>query len=298
MPLSLDDLPLFLAIAREGSLAGAARRLGINHSTVFRRLNSLEQSLEVRLFERLPEGYVLTPAGEQLLPHAERVEEEAQAVGREVAGQDVRLSGLVRVTTTDTLANHFLAPVFRDFHRACPDISLEVVVANGFLDLGRREADIAIRPTAFPPENLVGRRLGDIHWGLYGSSDYLGSAKPFKSLEDLRKHRCIGGNDLIGHLASSQWLRERVPEEAVVLRTNGIIAALGAALEGMGLAVLPHYMARREPTLNCVHAIGPEVATPLWLLLHPDLRHSARVRAFVELAVQSIGARKRELEGR
>lgn len=297
MRFDWDDLRLFLAIARAGTLAGAARALGVNHSTVFRRLNAMEAGLEVRLFERLPEGYVPTSAGEALWRRAERVEEEAQTIERELSGQDVRLSGRVRLTTTDTLANGFLAPLFRDFCERYPGIELELLIVSAFLDLARREADVAIRPTEAPPENLIGRKLGAIRWGIYGAHDYLRQRSPLTDPSRPEAHRFIGGNEQIGHLASSRWLNERVPTEAFALRTNSVVAAMGAARAGTGLAVLPHYMARQEPELECVLAIGPEVATDLWLLVHPDLRHSARIRAFMAFAVETVRQRQTELAG-
>lgn len=298
MRFDWDDLRFFLAIARAGTLAGAARTLGVNHSTVFRRLNAMEAGLQARLFERLPEGYEPTPAGEALWRRAERVEEEAQAIEREVSGQDIRLSGRVRLTTTDTLANGFLAPLFRDFGERYPGIELELLVVGTFLDLARREADVAIRPTPAPPENLIGRNLGSIRWGIYGARDYLRQRPPLTEPSRPEGHRFIGGSELIGHLAAIRWLDERVPASDIALRTNSIVAAMGAARAGGGLAVLPHYMARQERELQCVLAIGPEVATDLWLLIHPDLRHSARIRAFMTFAVDAVRQRRAELEGR
>ncbi|SDJ11970.1 LysR family transcriptional regulator [Billgrantia gudaonensis] len=298
MNFDWDNLRLFLAIARAGTLAGAARALGVNHSTIFRRLKALEAGLEVRLFDRLAQGYVPTAAGEMLLKHAERVEEEAQAIERELGGQDVRLSGRVVVTTTDTLANAFLAPVFQGFIERYPGIELELLSVSAFLELARREADIAIRPTQAPPENLIGRRVGTIRWGVYGAREYLQDRPALEDPARPEGHRFVGGNEMIRHLASSRWLDERVPPEAFALRTNSVVAALGAARAGVGLAVVPHYMARQENELECVLAIGPEVATDLWLLVHPDLRHSARIRAFMSFAAEEVRQRQAELEGR
>lgn len=297
MKFSLDDLQLFLSIARNGTLAGAARQQGLNHSTVFRRLNALELAMDVRLFERMPYGYVLTPAGELLRIRAERVEDEAWAIEREIAGQDIRLSGHLRVTSTDTLANSFLSPLFNGFHDLYPHIELELLIANGLLDPARGEADVAIRPTASPPEHLVGRKLGTIFWGVYGARGYLEGMPPLESIENPGPHRFIAGNELISHLTSSRWLETRISSSSVALRTNGLVATLGAASVGMGLAVLPHFMARRVPELQCVHTIGPEVTTDLWLLVHPDMRRSARVRAFIDYTVSAMSELQHELSG-
>lgn len=182
--------------------------------------------------------------------------------------------------------------------RMVRSIELELLVAGAFLDLSRREADVALRPTDVPPEHLIGRRLGTIRWGIYGARSYLRERPAFiEDLAAVRGHRFVGGNELIGHVASTRWLDSRVPADAFVLRTNSIVAQMGAVRAGVGLTVLPHYMARQEPELECALSVGPEVATDLWLLIHPDLRHSARVRAFMELAIESVRERQAELEG-
>ncbi|ONX33914.1 LysR family transcriptional regulator, partial [Burkholderia cenocepacia] len=167
--LSWDDLRLVLAVAQAGSLAGAARRLGISHATVFRRLAAIEAELGVKLFERTRAGYAPTPAGEDAAAAAERIQDEVHGVERRVAGRDVRPSGTVRVTTTDTLLSGLLSPVFAAFRHACPEITLEVSVSNAVFDLSKREADVAIRPSSSPPEVLIGRRVGTIAQAVYAA---------------------------------------------------------------------------------------------------------------------------------
>ncbi len=153
------DLSTLLAIAREGTLAGAARRLRVNHSTVFRRLATIEARLETRLFERQGGSYVTTAAGEDLLRTAERVEAEVEALERRLSGQDLRLTGSLRMTTPDDMAEILVMPLLRDFRRSYPDITVELILDNRMLNLTRREADIALRPTLEPPETLSGRRV-------------------------------------------------------------------------------------------------------------------------------------------
>lgn len=155
-----DDLRVFLAVARAGSLSGAARALSVNHSTVFRRIGAFEAALGVRLFERQSDGYLLTPAGEELRDGALRIEEEIASLSRKVAGQDLRLSGAVRVTTIDMLAFGLLPRHLARFRDAYPGIEIELVVGNTMLNLSRREADVALRVGNTPPETLVGRRVG------------------------------------------------------------------------------------------------------------------------------------------
>jgi molybdate transport repressor ModE-like protein len=163
-----DDLRTILAIARAGSLSGAARELKVSHATVFRRLGHIEERLGVKLFERGRGGYAPSPAGEEIADAATRIEAEVIGVERRVIGRDLRPAGTVRVATTDTLLIGLLSPVFAAFREAYPDIALEVSVSNAVVNLSRREADVAIRPTTAPPEHLIGRRLVTIEQAVYG----------------------------------------------------------------------------------------------------------------------------------
>ena len=160
--LHWDDLRVVQAIAEAGSLSGAGRRLGASHATVFRRLNAIERRLGVALFERSRTGYAPTPAGEDLAATAARVETEVLGAERRVVGRDLRLSGSIRVTTTDTLLMGLLSPIFAGFQRAHPEIVLEVAVSNQLFNLSQRDADVAVRPSPSPPEHLVGRRVGTV----------------------------------------------------------------------------------------------------------------------------------------
>src|SRR5918997_369999 len=166
--LAWDDFRLVKTIAEAKGLAGAAERLGINHSTVFRRLGALEDGLKVKLFERHRAGYALSPAGEEMAALAERMEEDVASFARKLAGQAVTPAGELRVTTNDTLLIHLLTPLFARFCARCPDIRLDVVLSNQALNLSKRDADVAIRATDKPPETLVGRRMATIAWALYG----------------------------------------------------------------------------------------------------------------------------------
>lgn len=168
-----EDLRLCAAVARTSSLANAARALGINQSTAFRRLNALEDGLGVRLFERLPEGYVTTNAGARLLEVAERVVADIDDVSREIAGQDLELSGSVRLTTTDDLALEAIPPILADFARQHPQVCVELMVEARTYDMHRREAEIAIRVTPAPPEQLIGRHVADVGVRIYAAEALL-----------------------------------------------------------------------------------------------------------------------------
>ncbi|WP_354193552.1 LysR family transcriptional regulator [Aquamicrobium terrae] len=287
-----DDLRLFLAVARSGTLSGAARVLGVNHSTVFRRIGSFEEALGVRLFERLPNGYLLTPAGEEMHQGALRVEEEIAGLSRKVTGQDLRLSGTVRVTTIDMLAFGLLPRHLASFRMAYPGIEIELVVGNATLNLNRREADVALRVGNDPPESLVGRRVGQLVFAAYGSADYCRrNTEP-----DLAHHDWIGFD--AEHAALVRRFSDFLPDVTPILRANSVAAALAAAKAGIGLASLPCGIADLEPDLVRVATLPGDFTLDLWLLTHEDLRRTARIRAFLDFLTDALLNEAPLLEGR
>ena len=291
--LDWNDLRTVLAVSRARGASEAASTLGVHPSTVFRRLNALEASLGVRLFNHLPEGYVATAAGEEICAVAERMEADVAVLDRRIAGRDLRPSGTVRVTTTDTLFG-LLTPHFAEFRAAHPEIELHVVVANRFFDLTRHDADVAIRPTNDPPETLVGRRLATIATAIYASEDYLAS-RP--RTDDLAHHDWIGPDETLAHLASAGWLRRAFPRAAIGYRVNTLMAALEAARVGLGLAALPCYLADGVSPLKRVMPPLAELDSTLWMLTHEDLRHVARVRAFLDAMADGLAREKPLLAG-
>lgn len=298
--LSWSDLQSFLAIARSGSLAGAARMLAVNHSTVFRRLNALEEQLGVRLFERHATGYAPTAAGEEMVAVAERVEDEVLELERRLLGRDIELRGTLRVTTTDTLAQSLLARHLRTFHDAYREIALELLTSNAFFSLSRREADVALRPSRQPDETMVGRRLAEIAVALYASRDYVARhGRPDRS-DALAGHALVTGDSSLAHLPATRWLTSRASSQAVTLalRCNSWMSQLAAARAGLGLVALPCFLADPEPELVRVLPPEPALASELWLLTHADLRRTARVRAFMDHMAAGIRQDRGLLEGR
>ena len=168
-----DDLRLILAVVEAGTLSGAGRWLGLSHATVYRRLNEIEGRLGVKLFHRARMGYTATLAGEEVTAAARRIETEVLDVERRIVGRDLRPSGTVRVTTTDTLLVGLLSPILADFRNAYPDISLEIAISNELFSLSKREADVAVRPSMTPPDTLVGRKTGTIAQAIYGRKDLI-----------------------------------------------------------------------------------------------------------------------------
>jgi DNA-binding transcriptional LysR family regulator len=288
-----DDLRYVLAVANAGSLAGAARSLGVNHTTVLRRVGAFEKRLGLRLFERLPTGYILTAGGEELIAAARHIDDTVTTLGRKLAGQDLRLSGTVRVTTTDTLMASVLPEILAEFRKSHPGIQIEIAISNLMSNLTKRDADVAIRPAKDPPEALIGRRIAKIAFAIYGSPHYLAKHKA----KDLADYQWIGPDDSLAGTSVAQWMRSELPESEIALRTDSLLGLRQAAQAGLGLAALPCYLGDTAPDLVCVHPPIAEMETALWILTHEDLRHTARIRAFTEFAASAFSRRRPLLEG-
>lgn len=287
-----DELRFFLAVARKGSIRAAAIVLGVNHSTVSRRIDAFEKKLDVRLFERQPSGYLITQAGEEIMQSAMQIEGEVAAIERRVAGRDTRLSGLLRVTLPGVLGQKLLMADLTAFCEANQEIELQISSSDSMADLSRREADIAIRLTNDPPENLVGRRVLRCAKAIYASKDYL-------ARHDLAagagKLAWIGWNDVV---SDPQWVRESpYPMAPARNRISDSLLQLEAAKAGMGLAKLPCFIGDMEPDLSRVPPAKPIPDRELWILTHEDLRNTTRVRHFSKFMVRAIQAKRDLLEG-
>ena len=288
-----DDYRYFLAVARKGSIRAAAAALRVNHSTVSRRIDAFEDRAHARLFERLPSGYVLTEAGEHILELVERIEADAIAVGRRLAGRDSELSGTLRVTLPNTIATRLVMPDLVAFSDAYPDIDLVIDVSLSMADLARREADVAIRVSNDPPGNLVGRRLVKYARAIYASEEYLARHDVVSGTEKLE---WIGWNDTV---TKPQWVRESPYPDAVVRhRVPNTMAHLEAARNGMGICMLPCFIGDTEPTLRRLPPGHAEPDREIWLVTHEDLRRTARVRHFMDFVADAILAKRDLLEGR
>lgn len=289
-----DGLRLVYAVAKEGTLSGAARVLGVTHSTVFRRLGTIEQEMGVRLFERFRDGYAPTPAGEATAALAARFADEVLSLERRISGEDLRPSGTVRITTTDTVST-ILIRHLAALRASHADIVLEVAVSNTMANLTRREADIAIRPTPEPPEMLVGRRIAEIAHAIYGSPEYLSR----HSSASLPEHDWIGLDDTLAGTVIGRWMHESVPGTRVVCRVDALPALCEAARTGLGLAVLPCYLGDTAHGLRrAVQKTLSEPRSALWLLTHNDLKRTARIRAVMDFLAAAFGSERALLEGK
>jgi len=279
--LAWDDIRFFVAVAREGSLSGAARQLRVEHSTVARRVGALESHIGVRLFDRLPRSWALTEEGEALLAPAERLEQEVLAFARAAAANTAD-QGTVRVSAPPAFASHFIVPLWAAQADRWPGIALDIVGELRSANLQRRDADIAIRFMRPTEPGLAVRRLGELAFRLYAAPVWLTRAEP--------DWRFLGYSDSPGNVPHQQLLAELAGARPFVLRSNDLTALHNACRGGLGLAMLPDFMARDDAALVEVPGEGRPVMREVWSVVHPDVRRSPRVRAVADALAEMVGA--------
>jgi DNA-binding transcriptional LysR family regulator len=292
--LNWDDLHIVLAIATSGTLSGAGRSLNISHATVFRRLGQIEDRLGVKLFDRSRTGYNPTLAGEETAAAAQRIENEVIQVERRVIGRDLHPSGTVRITTTDTLFNGLMSPIFRKFRQCHRNINLEVIISNDLFDLTKREADIAIRPSSSPPEVLVGRMIGTIAQAAYQRKS---DAMQSESGHDFKSDTWIGPDVSMAYRDLEQWMSKQGILESADYRINSLMGMYTAVRDGAGTAILPCYLADSDNSLARKSGIISELSSNLWLLTHPDLQMTARVRVLLDFIADAMTMHRHRIEG-
>jgi len=293
--LAWNDFEVVLAIANAGSLSGASRALGVSHATVFRRLGDIERRLGVALFERSRTGYQPTLAGGELAETAKVMDQAALAAERKVAGRDLKPSGEIWVTTTDSLLMGLLAPLFTQFRHTYPDILLDVAISNQLFNLTRREADVAVRPSNRPPENLIGRPLTTIRQAVYAHRDF--GLTPGASIESLGEQPWIGAGPRLKDSEVDQWMDTNGLKSACVYRVDTLVGILSAIRSRMGLGILPCYLADGYPDVVQLTDPIPELDYGLWFLMHPDLRGVVRIHALMDFLTEAIREQEQRLAG-
>ena len=293
--LDWNDLRYFLAVSRAGTLAGAARSLKVRHSTVGRRLEALEAALAASLFTRTPDGFVLTEAGAGILPLAEEAERAVLAVERQVGGGDERIEGVVRLTASEAFSG-FLVRKLGELHERHPGLMVEILSGNRSLDLARGEADLALRIGVTSQPDLICKRIGDAGWSVYAAQSYIARRGVPASLDDLSGCQVIGFDETMANVPGALWLAGHAGKAEVVLRGNSIVSVLNAAIIGMGLAVLPCFLADAESSLR---RLTPAVVgtREIWLVFHPDVAKIARVRTVIDFVTEAIGREAVTLRG-
>jgi DNA-binding transcriptional LysR family regulator len=295
--LDWDDLRYFLGVHRNGTLARAASALGINATTVGRRLAALEERLEARLFDRTPDGYVLTPAGRDLLARAEAIETETFAIERELMGADQRPAGVVRLTATETLATRFVMPHLPMFRAKHPEIALSLECTNRTVSLARREADVALRLARPREDNVVARRLAAVHLGLYAAGRYLDErGLPQDPETTLEGHDVILFADSRAFAVENEWLQARMARARVAMRSDSVSSIYAAAVAGVGLALLPMAVADRDPALRRVPTASSPVPREIWQAVHADLQKNKRIRVVLDFLGEILGERSRSFD--
>ena len=284
-----NDLRLFLGVAREKSTLAAARQLGVNQTTVARRLAELEQGLGVVLFDRGPRGYLLTPHGEALVRHAEVVEAATERLETEAARLARDLTGSIRVTATHPIMRHLVGPVIAAYRAVHPEVTFEILSAARHLDLAAGEADVAFRSAkSLTGDTLVATRLPDITATAYGSDTYVACRGAPASPTDLSSHDVLVYAGTPGMELFTTWLRDRVPPERIVGSASAPEDMVGALLSGMGISVLPCFLGDATPGLRRCFDPPPELDRAWWAVTSRDAHGVPRVRSFMAFAAEHI----------
>ena len=291
--LDWDDLKIFASVARTGSVRAAANSLGVHHSTVARRIDHFEKRVGALLFNRTPEGLRLSAQGALVFRQTERVQGEIDGIERSLWGRDRRLAGDVRVTFPDAMGVSFLMASFREFRAAYPDIALEFIASDDPLNLGRREADVAIRVTREPPEHLIGRPLGSYAVALYASHRYLEDHDPVGAPE-----ACNWLSWETNRALSEEIRRRTFPTMPTAVRCPNALLAKAAIEADLGVGLLPCALADSSESIVRIAPDEPIEAHPIWLLTHPDLRGTARISALMQWIADTFERNRDLLMGR
>lgn len=286
--LDWNDVSVFLVLARYRNLSEAARFLGVNHTTVGRRVRSLENQLNQRLFERTRLGFLLTDAGHTLLRHAEGMEEHAHSIALEFTSASGPPGGVVRLATMEALGSLYLAPRMAELYRQQPSVRVELVTASHWINLSKREADILI---SFPKPQ--GRRIsvdkiGEFALHLYATPAYLRERGVPETIDDLKRHRLIDYIDELVQISSVRWLSDMIQEPPADFRSTSLVAQYHATASGLGISMLPTFVAARDERLVRVLGDTVVVKRDFWLAVHQDLLHLVRVREVMSFLTKLI----------
>ena len=282
-----DDLRFVLAVAEEGSVSAAARRLGVNHATVLRRVAAYEDAVGMSLFDKTARGYAVPSPMGRVIDAAREVDRAVQAVGRALRGTLAPLAGEVRVTSTDSLCHCVLAPIVARLRTVSPELIVELMCSNRHLDLGRTDADIAVRPATALPDDLVGEVGAVLGFGLYrgrgaaaGAGDWLGLSGP------------------LARSAVGRWIEATVDPGRIVARADSFIVVRELAAQGLGLGVMPDFLGAEDARLERVDNVLPDLPVDLWVASHADLADVPRIAAVRRQLTEALAGQAERLRGR
>jgi len=294
-PFDWNDIKVLLAVVEAGTTLGAARMLGASQSTVARRVQAMEQSLGLLLFDKRPGGYVPTPEGQELIEAARSASAAVARLVARAAALQRAAGGPVRLATNDSFANHVLDPAIAAFRRERSDIDVEIVASDRFADLSAGEADIALRAGRRPEQpDLFGRKIAKDDWSIYCSSDYAGRHGVPRSVAELAGHKVIGVPADMPSSPLVDWLRANVPDRAIAVRRDSVEAVLSSLRNGTGVSLMSDFIARSQP--NLVFCFAPELPDlgEVWLVTHERLRQVPRIRTLFDFLSGYFRERRHE----
>ena len=284
-----DNFRFFLALAENQTLIAAAAELNVSHTTVLRRIKSLEAQLGAQLFTHSHDGYRLTEKGTKLREQVISLKTSVDSITRSVAGSDSEVDGKVTLTTPDTIGYQLMPTILAKLSDAYPAVQVELLIQNTFTDISRLEADVAIRTGPNPPPDLIGKRLGKLSFTLCASADYL-KKHPLQNFpDDLNQHRFISLTNHFQNTAFYQCLIKHRPDDSPTTIADGLMSAYRMCCSGLGIAVLPTYLISKESPLVQIDTPDPIPDNDIWVLSHRDLRNSATVRAVKEFLAKELG---------
>lgn len=283
-----NDLRYFLELSRQGKLVKAALRLQVDHTTVSRRISSLEKQLQARLFDKSPTGYQLTDAGMRLLPMAEKIESQSNQLYQALSGKDARLSGTVRISTSEGIGAQVIARHIGEFRAEHPDIEIELMADTRRTSLSKREADIAITFSRPESGRLKGWKLCDYRLKLYGSRAYLDNHTKIENIEDLAQHPFVSYIDDLIEMPELRYFESTFKNPHVVFRSTNLNAQYNAIRSGVGLGLVHCFMTANDPQLVAVLPEQIMVQRSFWLMVHEDLRDVARVDAVCQFITRLL----------
>lgn len=288
-----DNIRFFLAVVRHGSVSRAAVQLGVNQTTVSRRIATLEAHLRKELFDRTGSGFVLTPVAERLVTSAKNMAEEASTIERHVLADSHELSGELRITVADLCTQRLVIPALQAFTQQYPEVDLNIIATRDVLDLTAREADVALRSTDEPPPNLVGTRITALAYAIYGSQEIAARVQTNPDSGDIPCITWLGD----GH-TRPPWIDRSFPKTRRIYRSTELSVMYEMTRQGIGMTQMPCALCDPDPLLQRIPCHYVEPGWGLWVLSHVDLRTTARVRIFRDFLVDALNRQKDLIEGK
>ncbi|WP_339633735.1 LysR family transcriptional regulator [uncultured Sneathiella sp.] len=292
-----NDIRFFLELSRKGRLTEVAKALKVDHTTVSRRVLALEEKLDAKLFEATPRGFVLTQAGERLLPQAEAMESASAAIQDTVGGENQTLTGTVRLGVPEGFGSQFLAMELATFRQLHPKIELEFVANDRFVSLSKREADLSITLARPKSGRLISRKLTNYRLRLYASRDYLSTHSPILSMNDLKDHDFISYIDELVPDPQLLYLTDIIANPNVTLKSSSIVLQFQATLAGAGLSILHCFVADDYPDLVCLLPEEVEINRTYWLNTPEDIHDLARIKAVSQFLSDVVRQQQKRLLG-